>query len=174
MSERNIFNYNRVPFKMFNQDFEFEYIPSIYFSKILTEAISIGFAMKQSLGFASPEMIQRVEQIVTRVFTEDILNILKSVLINQNNLEFKDFPINWEEKIRTFELMNFTSLVMNHDEIHEGLKLFLQTSGDLMNKYPDMMEETNSHYQTPKSTHSGQNVSDGPESTSTTSSQTSS
>lgn len=162
MSGINVFQRDKIPFRMLGKEFQYEFIPSIHFQEVLTAVGNLLMAVTieegEVTGVKNDALLPQVLEVTRDILGQRLYQIIADVLEHQNGekIGVNDLKM----KSRPLEIAQFLDLVIGDPEIREAFSTLGKSLAGLMTGLGSLSA-------TPNSTPSSPTTSTSTESTST-------
>jgi hypothetical protein len=161
VSDSNVFQREKQPFRMLGQEFQYEFLPSIHFQEILSgvgQMLTMLSFEDETPTLKSDLLLPQAMDVARGVLEGRLYQVIADVLQYQNG--HKVSVTDLKTGTRPLEIAQFLELLINDPEIHEAFAALGKSLTGLMTRLTGLSP-------TEKSTPSLPTTSDSNESTST-------
>ena len=146
--QRNVMAREKRPFRAMGADFQMEFIPAQHFHLILAEVLDLVVKYQGAQESESPETRKGSKRFLLRLFGcrknvlfKNIYELMADVIQYQNPTAAVNMDI-LKKKVSAGEMATFAAMVVNDDEVLDGIQEFIDGLGKTMAKVPEKLQVT--------------------------------
>ncbi len=132
----NVFQRDKIPFRMLGKEYRYEFIPSIHFQEVLTGVgnllMTLTFDDGEVTGVNDAALLPQVLHVTRNILNDRLYQIIADVLENQNGERVNTADL--KLKTRPLEITEFLKLLIDDPELEEAITTLGKSLAGLMTR----------------------------------------